>query len=257
MRAPFGVSPAIVAIRSASGRRSEWADPKLSNGRHRAARVTGDAFVRPEGFDLQAFANRTFGVYQDDAEHGEVVWRFRPEAAEQARSYSLHPEQSTTDEADGSLTVRFLASGHLEMCWHLYAWATRSRCWRQRCAPWCTTTDAATLLLFPDGASRNELNFASRPPFLDGVRKRRKALSRTHAQPSDRQGDLPYLPRLVQFNANQIETESLEEVVAAVVRDGHGIRVAPDEDATPNIRSLGGRISGMATPKIGQQHAPN
>lgn len=27
-----------------------------------------------------------------------------------------------TEEEDGSLTVRFTASGHLEMAWHLYMW---------------------------------------------------------------------------------------------------------------------------------------
>lgn len=27
-----------------------------------------------------------------------------------------------TEEADGSLIVRFQASGHLEMAWHLYLW---------------------------------------------------------------------------------------------------------------------------------------
>lgn len=27
-----------------------------------------------------------------------------------------------TDEPDGSLTLRFTASGHLEMAWYLYMW---------------------------------------------------------------------------------------------------------------------------------------
>jgi predicted DNA-binding transcriptional regulator YafY len=27
-----------------------------------------------------------------------------------------------TDEPDGTLIVRFTASGHLEMAWHLYMW---------------------------------------------------------------------------------------------------------------------------------------
>jgi predicted DNA-binding transcriptional regulator YafY len=29
------------------------------------------------------------------------------------------------EEADGSLIVRFSASGHLEMCWHLYVWGDK------------------------------------------------------------------------------------------------------------------------------------
>ncbi|MEJ1157316.1 helix-turn-helix transcriptional regulator [Prosthecomicrobium sp. N25] len=89
------------------------------------ARVGDVPFTRPEGFDLQAFANRAFGVYQNEAEYGPVAWRFRPEAADQARGYLFHPEQVLEDEPDGSLVVRFHASGHLEMCWHLYAWGDR------------------------------------------------------------------------------------------------------------------------------------
>jgi predicted DNA-binding transcriptional regulator YafY len=90
-----------------------------------AARVTDQPFTRPEGFDLQNFANRAFGVYQNEAEYGDVVWRFLPEAAERARSYVFHPEQTMEDEPEGSLIVRFKASGHLEMCWHLYTWGNK------------------------------------------------------------------------------------------------------------------------------------
>jgi predicted DNA-binding transcriptional regulator YafY len=90
-----------------------------------AARVTDQFFTRPHDFDLQDFANRAFGVYQNDAEYEEVVWRFCPEAAEHARSYLFHPDQTMENEADGSLVVRFKASGQLEMCWHLYAWGDK------------------------------------------------------------------------------------------------------------------------------------
>lgn len=90
-----------------------------------AARVTDETFTRPENFNLQDFANRAFGVYQNDAEYGEVVWRFRPEAAEHARRYQFHPNQTLKDMEDGSLLVHFNASGHLEMCWHLYAWGDK------------------------------------------------------------------------------------------------------------------------------------
>lgn len=87
--------------------------------------LAAESFGRPVGFDLQAFANRAFGVYQNDAEYGEVCWRFTPGAAEHARGYVFHPDQSLKDEADGSLLVRFQASGLLEMSWHLYAWGDK------------------------------------------------------------------------------------------------------------------------------------
>jgi predicted DNA-binding transcriptional regulator YafY len=88
----------------------------------RAARVTRDAFERDPSFNLQAFANRAFGVFQNDSEFGEVIWRFSPKAAAHARSFEFHPHQVLEDEPDGSLIVRFQAAGHLEMAWHLYMW---------------------------------------------------------------------------------------------------------------------------------------
>lgn len=69
------------------------------------ARLLPESFARPDGFDLQTFANRAFGVYQNDAEYGEVVWRFRPEAAEQARGYVFHPGQILEDQPDGCRLV--------------------------------------------------------------------------------------------------------------------------------------------------------
>jgi len=86
------------------------------------AEVLGESFVPDPAFTIRAHAERAFGSYVDDNEHGEVVWRFAPHAAEDARRYIFHPTQMVEDEEDGSLTVRFKASGHVEMCWHLYAW---------------------------------------------------------------------------------------------------------------------------------------
>jgi hypothetical protein len=36
--------------------------------------------------------------------------------------FQFHPTQELEDLDDGSVIVRFKASGHLEMCWHLYEW---------------------------------------------------------------------------------------------------------------------------------------
>jgi predicted DNA-binding transcriptional regulator YafY len=88
----------------------------------RSASIGKESFERDPAFDLQAFADRAFGVFQNEAEFGEVVWRFLPEAAAHARGFEFHRSQRTEEQADGSLIVRFAASGHLEMCWHLYVW---------------------------------------------------------------------------------------------------------------------------------------
>ena len=88
----------------------------------RAARVSKEPFERDPTFNLQAFADRSFGVFQHDEEFGEVVWRFSPHAARHARGFEFHPGQTLEDQPDGSLIVRFSAAGHLEMAWHLYVW---------------------------------------------------------------------------------------------------------------------------------------
>ena len=82
--------------------------------------LTEVVFERPEGFDLQSWMQRSFGIWQEEIY--DVVWCFTPEAAADARLYLFHPTQVMTDEPDGSLTVSFRAGGLREMCWHLFRW---------------------------------------------------------------------------------------------------------------------------------------
>lgn len=87
-----------------------------------AIQIEGQSFNRDPEFSLETHAARAFGSFQSDEEYSEVIWRFSPAAAPTAREFLFHPAQEMTEEADGSLTVRFTASGHLEMAWHLYMW---------------------------------------------------------------------------------------------------------------------------------------
>ena len=87
-----------------------------------SARLEADSFARDPAFDLTIHAARAFGSFHADAEYGQVIWRFSPAAAPTARDFLFHPTQVMTEDEDGSLTVRFTASGHLEMAWHLYMW---------------------------------------------------------------------------------------------------------------------------------------
>lgn len=93
--------------------------------RIREARITGQSFARDADFDLARFSAQAFGSFHSDAEYGPVAWRFTPEAAPVARQFVFHPEQEMSEESDGSLTVRFNASGHMEMAWHLYQWGNQ------------------------------------------------------------------------------------------------------------------------------------
>lgn len=86
-----------------------------------SVRPAGQGFVRDPEFDLQAFAARSFGLFQGD-EPFEVVWRFSPRAAADAAEFVFHPSQTLELLPDGSLMVRFIAGSDLEMAWHLYSW---------------------------------------------------------------------------------------------------------------------------------------
>ena len=87
-----------------------------------SAEVTETTFNYPCDFSIRAYAERAFGSFHRDEEFGEVVWKFAPQAADRARRFRFHPSQCSELLEDGSLVVRFAASGHLEMAWHLYAW---------------------------------------------------------------------------------------------------------------------------------------
>ena len=52
----------------------------------------------------------------------DVIWKFSPRAAPDAREFLFHPTQSLEEQSDGSLLVRFRAGGAREMAWHLYTW---------------------------------------------------------------------------------------------------------------------------------------
>jgi len=78
------------------------------------------AAARPANFSLQAYADQSFGIYQDDVE--DVVLRLSPRAAPSARRWRFHVGQTLQDEPDGSVRVSFRASGMRELAWHLFTW---------------------------------------------------------------------------------------------------------------------------------------
>ncbi|WP_297801948.1 WYL domain-containing protein [uncultured Brevundimonas sp.] len=84
--------------------------------------MAGEGMARPpEEFNLAAFASQSFGIYQDQIE--DVVLRIAPEAASEARGWRWHPTQIIEDQDDGSVVVRFRASGMRELAWHLFSWS--------------------------------------------------------------------------------------------------------------------------------------
>ena len=111
----YGNRPFLVA-------RTAWADDfrllRLANISD--ASLTVDTFVRDPGFDLREYAKRSFGTFQEPPV--QVKLRFDGNAARDAATFLFHPDQRSTANEDGSLTVRFKAGGLDEMCWHLFTW---------------------------------------------------------------------------------------------------------------------------------------
>jgi predicted DNA-binding transcriptional regulator YafY len=121
------------------------------------AELLDERFEPPEAFDLRAFAERSFGVFQEDPV--DVVWRFRPAAAAEAREHVFHPRQETETQADGSLLVRFRAGGLREMAWHLFTWGGDV----EVVAPAVLRTELDRLLAASLGASRARVRRVRRP----------------------------------------------------------------------------------------------
>ena len=84
------------------------------------AKPSIEKFERDPEFDLQSYAKRSFGTFQEKPV--DVVLRFNADAARDAAAFLFHPEQNVTENKDGSVTVRFKAGGIEEMCWHLVTW---------------------------------------------------------------------------------------------------------------------------------------
>ena len=122
---PWGVlfglrSYLVCAFEGTSG------DPFLYRlDRMRDVRVLDRAAMRPDGFDLAAFAARSFGTFQEKPQR--VVLRFMPTAAPDARTFLFHPTQQVCENEDGSVTIAFTAGGFRQIAHHLFTWGETVR----------------------------------------------------------------------------------------------------------------------------------
>ena len=126
---------------------TDWGDEprlwRLSNVSE--VRLADETFERDPAFDLQRYARRSFGTFQE--EPVDVVLRFDAAAARDASAFLFHPDQTVEENGDGSITVRFTAGGVDEMCWHLFTWgesvtAEKPARLRRRLAEMCATRAA-------------------------------------------------------------------------------------------------------------------
>lgn len=85
--------------------------------------VTGSPGAPPADFSLQAYADESFGIYQDDTH--DVILRILPHGREDAVRWRFHARQKVEPQSDGSTLVRFRASGMRELAWHLFTWGDK------------------------------------------------------------------------------------------------------------------------------------
>ena len=114
----FGRANYLVAAPFGSNEPRNWRLDRIAE-----LQVLDEPGVPPPDFDLDAYANRSFGIYQDAVQ--DVVLRISPAGAADALVWRFHPTQSVQRQADGSVIVRFSASGALELAWHLFTWGDR------------------------------------------------------------------------------------------------------------------------------------
>lgn len=86
------------------------------------AQLTHEYFERGD-FDLKEYSKRSFGVYFGDPLN--VKLQFDKEIAQDVISYNFHPTQNIQKKDDGSVIVKFKASGDKEILWHIFKWGDK------------------------------------------------------------------------------------------------------------------------------------
>jgi len=82
-------------------------------------KITRDTFDKGD-FDLEEFSQKSFGIYQGAIQ--DVKLLFSKNVAEDVLNYQFHSTQKVKQNDDGTVTVKFKASGEYEIMWHLFKW---------------------------------------------------------------------------------------------------------------------------------------
>src|SRR5574344_488583 len=83
------------------------------------AKVSKESYDKKD-FDFAQYAKQSFGTYYGDTQ--DVVLNFNKEAKENVLNYFFHPTQEMKEEKDGTVTVKFRASGERQILWNLFKW---------------------------------------------------------------------------------------------------------------------------------------
>ena len=116
----FGRANYLVAQEDAESGPRNWRLDRVHD-----VEVLAEPAEIPASFSLQDYADESFGIYHDAVE--DVVLAVTPEGAEDALRWRFHANQRIEAQDDGSVIVRFRASGMRELAWHLFTWGDKVR----------------------------------------------------------------------------------------------------------------------------------
>jgi len=116
----FGRANYLVAQEDAASGPRNWRLDRVHD-----VEVLAEPAAIPETFSLQDYADESFGIYHDAVQ--DVVLAVTPEGAEDALRWRFHANQQVEPQPDGSVVVRFRASGMRELAWHLFTWGDKVR----------------------------------------------------------------------------------------------------------------------------------
>lgn len=82
--------------------------------------ITDKQGIPPFSFSLDEYANKSFGIYQEEPE--DIVLHFTSDVYEDILSFNFHPTQNIKINKDKSTIVSFNAGGLLQIVRHLMTW---------------------------------------------------------------------------------------------------------------------------------------
>jgi len=85
------------------------------------AEVTGETYVIPAAFDINAYLAQAWGIFQS-AEPVEVRLRFFPPATARLQESIWHPSQRLTPGPDGTIEMRVTVAGTVEITPWILGW---------------------------------------------------------------------------------------------------------------------------------------
>lgn len=104
------------------GRRDVARPATFALARIRALRQTKSSFAFRRGFDIDRFAQDSFGIWHGDVL--DVEWTFAAECRRDVLETHFHTSQQKVELPDGRMVVKFRAAGQEEMLHHMFTWKT-------------------------------------------------------------------------------------------------------------------------------------